>query len=67
MWIPSTAVKPSGFIIPTRQGWFGSSPDGVVINSLNTACIGLLEVKCPYTKQDEEACENPIFYCYICS
>ena len=63
----SVVVKPSGFVIHPQQGWFGSSPDGIVIDSSNTACIGLLEIKCPYTKRDvspEEACEDPNFYCY---
>jgi len=60
------AVKSSGFVIHTQQGWFGSSPDGIVIDSLNNAFIGLLEIKCPHTKRDvspEEACEDPNFYC----
>lgn len=63
----SVEVKSSGFVIHPQQGWFGSSPDGIVIDSSNTACFGLLEIKCPYTKRDmspEEACEDPNFYCY---
>jgi len=46
----SVAVKSSGFVIHPQQGWFGSSPDGIVTNSLNNAYIRILEIKCPYTK-----------------
>ena len=62
------AVKLAGFIIHPREGWFGSSPDGVVIDSVDSTYKGLLEVKCPYTKRDvspTEACKDPNFYCYI--
>ena len=56
----SVVAKSSDFV-------FGSSPDGIVIDSSNTAYIGFFEVKCPYTRQDmspEEACEDPNYYCY---
>ena len=61
-------VKLSGFIIHPQEGWFGSSPDGIVIDSSDNTSKGLLEVKCPFTKRDmspEEACKDPNFYCYI--
>ena len=61
-------VKLAGFIVHPREGWFSSSPDGVVIDSLDSTYKGLLEVKCPYTKRDvspKEACKDPNFYYYI--
>ena len=67
---PTLAVRLSGFIIHPQEGWFGSSPDGIVVDSSDniTTCKGLLEIKCPYTKRDmspEEACKDPSFYCSI--
>ena len=61
-------VRLRGFIIHLKEGWFGSSPDGMVMDSSSNTCKGLLEVKCPYTKRDmspDEACKDPNFYCYI--
>ena len=63
---PTLTVRLSGFIIHPQEGWFGLSPDGIIIDSSDNTCKGLLEVKCPYTKRDmspEEA--DPNFYCYI--
>ena len=61
-------MRLSGFIIHPREGWFGSSPDGIIVESAGSTAQGLLELKCPYTKQDvspEEACKDPNFYCNI--
>jgi len=58
------AVKLVGFIIHPQEGWFGSSPDGMVIDSTDRTYKGLLEVKCPYTERDispQDACKNPNF------
>ena len=55
-----------GFIIHPKEGWFGSSPDEIVMDSSSNTSKGLLEVKCLYTKCDmspEEAYEDPNFYC----
>ena len=61
-------VRLCGFIVHPQEGWLGSSPDGIVMNSSSNACKSLLEVKCPHAKHDmspEEACKDPNFYYYI--
>ena len=56
-----------GFIIHPTQGWLGASPDGVVTDpSAVGQEIGILEIKCPYSKRDlhpNEACKDDCFYC----
>ena len=62
--LTTIAVKLVGFIIHPQEGWFGSSPDGMVIDSIDRTYKGLLEVKCP--KRDispQGACKYP--KCYI--
>ena len=56
------------FIVHPQEGWLGSSPDGIAMDSSSNTCKSLLEVKCPYAKRDmspEEGCKDPNFYCYI--
>ena len=55
-------VRKCGFIIRPERGWLGSSPDGVVLDTADKSFAGLLELKCPYTK---EACQDPNFYCSL--
>ena len=61
-------ARKCGFIIHPEKGWLGSSPDGVVMDTADKSFAGLLELKCPYTKQDilpKEACQDPNFYCSL--
>ena len=61
-------VKECGFIILPEKGWLGSSPDGVVLDTADESCAGLLELKCAYTKQDilpQETYQDPNFYCCL--
>ena len=61
-------VRECGFIIHPEKGWLGSSPDGVVLDTADESCAGLLELKCPYTKRDvlpQEACQDANFYCCL--
>ena len=57
-----------GFIILPVNGWIGASPDGRVTDLTANKPLGLIEVKCPYTKREMtpmEACKDPNFYCKV--
>ena len=65
---PTIEVINCGFFIHPEEGWFGASPDGIVLDKSDESYKGLLELKCPYTKRDvlpEEAVKDPSFYCHI--
>ena len=60
----NVVVSKTGFIIHPEKGWLGASPDGFVKDTTYEFPDGLLEIKCPYSKQEEtqeEACLDPIF------
>ena len=62
------SVKKCGFIIHPVKGWIGASPDGRVTDLTANKPLGLIEVKCPYMKQEMtpmEACKDPHFYCKV--
>ena len=62
------SVKKCGFIIHPVKGWIGASPDGRVTDLAANKPLGLIEVKCPYTKREMtpmEACKDPNFYCKV--
>ena len=45
-------IREVGLIIQTKLFWLGASPDGVIFDKQNIPHIGLLEIKCPYTKRN---------------
>ena len=47
----STKTKQVGLIIQSQIFWLGASPDGVILDKNNQE-IGLLEIKCPYSKRN---------------
>ena len=58
MWIHYTS----------RKRWLGSSPNGVVLDTADESIVGLLELKCPYTKRGilpKEPCRYPNFCCSL--
>ena len=62
------SVKKCGFIIHPVKGWIGVSPDGRVTDLTANKPLGLIAVKCPYTKREMtpmEACKDPNFYCKV--
>ena len=59
------SVEDCGFIASLHEGWLGASR---VHDPSSDQPNGLLEIKCPYTKQaqtPQEACEDAKFYCTL--
>ena len=47
------------------KGWLGASPDGWVVDPSHTPSNGIPEIKCPYSKAEEEPenmCKDENFY-----
>ena len=64
----NVVVSKSGFIVHPEKGWLGASPDGFVKDTTYEFPDGLLEIKCPYSKQEETpeaACLDLNFYCKL--
>ena len=66
---PDLTVSASGFIIDTTHPFLGASPDGAVYDPVDfQKPFGFLEIKCPYSVQNQtpvEACSSPSFYCTV--
>ena len=45
-------VENCGFFVHPHESWLGASPDGVVKDPCCNPSNVLLEIKCPYSKQD---------------
>ena len=46
----NVVIKSCGLVISPKWPWLGCSPDGVLLKCGD--CIGCLEIKCPYSKND---------------
>ena len=58
-------LYPSGFVINPAFPFLGTSPDGIVKDKTEKIEVGLLEVKCPSSKEGKnliEACSDAKFY-----
>ena len=63
---PDLCVHKCGFIIHSKLGWLGASPDGRVTDPSLQCVNGIVEFKCPYAYRDkklQEACKDEHFYC----
>ena len=58
-------VEDCGFIVSLHKEYLGASPDGRVSDPSSDQPNGILEIKCPYTKRTNKACDDPSFYCKI--
>lgn len=47
----STKIKEAGLIIQSHIFWLGASPNEIILDK-NTQEIGLIEIKCPYSKRN---------------
>ena len=56
---------PCGFIVHHKKGWLGASPDAKVFDPSFSITNGIAEFKCPYSKQPQEACKDPSFFCEL--
>ena len=45
-------VRETGIVIQPSLPWLGASPDGIVIDNSHSPEIGLIDIKCPYTKRN---------------
>ena len=57
-------VHTCGLVVNPSLPWLGASPDGLVEDP-SEKCVGLLEIKCPFTYRFstvEEACIDPKFF-----
>ena len=68
-YISSTGlmVHLCGLVVNPTLPWLGASPDGLVLNPLETS-FGILEIKCPYTYRlstVEEATDDWNFFAII--
>ena len=46
----NVVIKSCGLVVSPKWPWLGCSPDGVLLQ--HGECIGCLEIKCPYSKND---------------
>ena len=56
-----------GLVVDPSLPWLRASPDGVVEDP-SMKCLGLLEIKCPFTHRfsaNEEACSDPGIFAVI--
>ena len=63
----SFVVRAFGLVVNPSLTLLGASPDGIVEDP-SQKCIGLLEIKCPFTRHFstvEEACSDPNFFVTI--
>ena len=60
-------VKEVGLLIQNQLFWLGASPDGVIFDKQNIPHVGLLEIKCPYTKKIQKVSvySKLLLYIYI--
>ena len=45
-------LRETGLIVQPKLYWLGASPDGIVYDYLSKPQVGLLEIKCPYSKRN---------------
>ena len=45
-------LRKTGLIVQPKLYWLGASPDGIVYDYLSKPQVGLLEIKCPYSKRN---------------
>ena len=57
-----------GLVINPQACWLGASPDRKVVDYLAGSPFGILEIKCPKKRKDEDpltACHDPNFCCEL--
>ena len=63
---PDLCVHKCGFIVHSKLGWLGASPDERVTDPSSQYVNGTVEFKCPYAYRDkklQEAYKDEHFYC----
>ena len=46
------SLRETGLVIQPSLFWLAASPDGVICDNAHNPRIGLIEIKCPYSKRD---------------
>ena len=46
------SLRETGLVIQPSLFWLAASPDGVICDNAHNPQIGLIEIKCPYSKRD---------------
>ena len=48
----NVSVKETGIVILPLLYWLAASPDGLITDESSTPILGLIEIKCPFSKRN---------------